>query len=50
MKWVNGAPQVNRMLHDMYPDTLNRLLLINTPKIFTAVWRMFKPILPEVLP
>lgn len=38
---------VNKMLHNMYPDTLNRLLLINTPKIFTAVWRMFKPILPE---
>jgi hypothetical protein len=39
--------QVNRMLHDMYPDTLNTLIMINTPKIFSAIWKMFKPLLPK---
>ena len=38
---------VNKMLHDVYPETLSRLVLIHTPSIFGILWRMFRGIIPK---
>jgi hypothetical protein len=38
---------VNKMLHEVYPETLSRLVLIHTPSIFGILWRMFRGIIPK---
>jgi hypothetical protein len=38
---------VNKMLHEVYPETLSRLVLIHAPSIFGILWRMFRGIIPK---
>ena len=38
--------KVNKMLHEVYPETLSRLVIIHAPPIFGILWRMFRGIIP----
>ena len=38
--------KINRFLHDVYPETLQRLVVLNIPGMFGMIWGLFKPLLP----
>lgn len=39
--------KINRFLHDVYPETLQRLVVLNIPGMFGMIWGLFKPLLPS---
>ena len=39
--------KINRLLHDVYPETLQRLVVLNIPGMFGMIWGLFKPLLPS---
>jgi len=38
--------KINKMLHEVYPETLSQLIVINIPPMFSLIWRVFHPFLP----
>jgi hypothetical protein len=36
--------EINRMVHLLYPETLEQLIIINVPGIFNVIWRLFVPL------
>jgi hypothetical protein len=46
-KGMDLFSKLNRMLHDVYPETLSRLVIIHAPPIFGILWRMFRGIIPR---
>lgn len=36
--------KLNKMLHLVYPETLNRLVVANVPGVFGVIYNIFKPI------
>ena len=39
--------KINRFLHDVYPETLQRLVVLNIPGMFGMIGGLFKPLLPS---
>ena len=46
-KGMDLFSKLNKMLHDVYPETLSRLVVVHAPPIFGIIWRMFRAIIPK---